>query len=68
MKSTSLRSVIGKLAHNVLAGDWHDKPLRWEVRTGSERQLFSTRRDAALYARCRRMAGTESGAISLFLS
>lgn len=37
------------------AGDWHDKPLRWQV-TGpdSELQQFSTKRDATLYARIRR--------------
>ena len=67
MKSTP-SSVVEKLPNGVCVGDWHDRPLHWLVRTGLERQLFATRRDASLYAQCRRMAGTEHGAIQLFLS
>ena len=36
-------------------GDWHDKPLkRRAFGPGDELQLFSTKKEATLYARCRR--------------
>lgn len=38
-------------------GDWHDAPLRWEVNgPGDELQQFSTRADARLWRKCRRVA------------
>ena len=59
---------INKLAHAVYSGDWHDAPLKWEVLFGSERQMFATRKDARLYARCRRMGGSFQEAIRLYLA
>jgi hypothetical protein len=62
---------ISKLDRPVHAGDWHDKPLRWEVTSDApwvHRQLMTTRKQARQWASCLRMAGTWVGATNLFLS
>jgi hypothetical protein len=46
---------VQKMETRVYSGDWHDKPLCWEVLgPGSERQMFSTRAEARRYAAIRR--------------
>jgi hypothetical protein len=48
----------------IACGDWHDKPLRYEVRgPDAELQLFSTKKDAMKYASLRRRAATQHEAI-----
>ena len=60
--------IIEKLPHAVHAGDWHDKPLKWQVKgPGAELQRFSTLKDAKLWRKSRRMAGTFNGGMKLFL-
>jgi hypothetical protein len=46
---------VSRLENPYHAGDWHDPVLKWTV-TGpnNERQDFSTKKDALLYAKCRR--------------
>lgn len=61
------KPVISKLPHPEHHGDWHDKPCRWQVTTGTEVQKFSTRADARLYAACRAAARTELDAGRAFL-
>ena len=46
---------VARMGHIEHHGDWHDKPCKWEViGPNTERQVFSTRKDAELYAKCRR--------------
>lgn len=61
-----IRPRVEKLEHAVRCGDWHDKPLRWRVVTGTEIQKFATKEDALLYARAYRKAGDERGAGKLW--
>lgn len=61
------KPVISKLERAEHGGDWHDKPLRWAVNTNTERQLFSTKREATDYARRRRASANESDAISAYV-
>lgn len=69
MKTTKIRTKVEKLPHAVLAGDWHDRPLKWQVTTNTgERQLQATKADALLYARIRRTATSEVEAINTFVS
>jgi len=62
-----MRSTIERLPHPEHHGDWHDKPVRWAVRTGTELQKFSTKKDALLYRRCRREAGSEAAATRAYV-
>ena len=50
------RVVVRALAHALFAGDWHDKPLKWEAAGPGERerQCFATKKDATVYAKLRR--------------
>lgn len=50
---------VSALATLVRSGDWHDKPLRYEV-TGplAEKMMFSTKRDAVTYASIRRRSAS----------
>ena len=48
--TTTLAPTVTKLDRATHCGDWHDAPLRWEVRVGTERQLFSTKREAIRFA------------------
>lgn len=57
-----MTSTITKLPHPEHCGDWHDKPLRWAVRTGLELQKFSTKKDALVYKRLRRLHGSKRAA------
>lgn len=51
---------VEKLPHPEHCGDWHDKPVRWNVICGSKNQKFSTKKDAETYARLwRRNGGDE---------
>lgn len=48
-------------------GDWHDRPLRWEVRgPNGELQKFSTKKWAEKYAALRRSSVTEHEAGARF--
>ena len=63
-KHTAMKTKIEKLANPESWGDWHDRPMRWVVRTEfaigpSELQKFQTKKDALLYARIRRASATE---------
>jgi len=59
--------IINKLPNGILSGDWHDKPLRWEVvGPAGERQLFATKRDSEIYRRIRRKSGLQTEAIRKF--
>lgn len=63
------RIIISKLPHAEQSGDWHDKPLRWQAAgPGSELFKFATKAGAQLWRKCRRMAGTQAGAMTLFLN
>lgn len=47
--------VVQKMERKEHQGDWHDKPLGWEVLgPGDERQMFSSRNNARRYAAIRR--------------
>jgi hypothetical protein len=61
-----MNCIIEKLPNPEQCGDWHDKSLRWSVRTGTELQKFATRADAAHYASIRRRAATEAEAFRNF--
>jgi hypothetical protein len=63
-----MKSTITKLPHPEQCGDWHDKPLRWAVRTGTELQKFSTKKEALLYKRLRRLHGSESAAGAAYIA
>ena len=52
--------LIVKLARPERCGDWHDKPLKWAVvGPGKEVQKFSTKADAVLYRRLRKVKSEE---------
>ena len=53
METNTVKLTISKLATPVRCGDWHDRPLKWEV-NGAEKQLFATKKDALLWAKIRR--------------
>lgn len=54
-----MKLTISKLARPVQCGDWHDKPLRWQVAgPGTELQKFQTKAGATLYAKIRRRAAS----------
>lgn len=63
----AIRPRVEKLEHAERFGDWHDKPLRWRVVTGTELQKFATKEDARLYARARRMSVDERSAGNLWM-
>jgi hypothetical protein len=51
---------IEKLPRPEHYGDWHDKPLKWQVVVADKpefRQKFSTVRDCRIYSRCVRLFG-----------
>lgn len=52
-----MKLTIQKLASPVRSGDWHDKPMRWEV-LGAERQMFATKKNATLWAKLRKASGS----------
>jgi len=53
--SLGMNMNIVKLDRAIRDGDWHDKPLRWQVSgPGREVQNFSTKKDALLYRAIRR--------------
>ena len=58
---------VTRLDQPYHSGDWHDKPLAWAVDgPGLEVQHFSTRKNAELYARCRRKASGMNEASNLY--
>lgn len=58
---------VEKMESEVQSGDWHDKPLKWEVKgPGNERQMFSTKADASKYASIRRKSSSFNEACSTF--
>jgi hypothetical protein len=58
---------IEKLETPEHDGDWHDKPLRWIVLgPANEAQKFTTKKEAALYARVRRSSASQLEAISRY--
>lgn len=58
---------ISKIAP-LFHGDWHDKPLRYEVRgPGVDLQRFSTKKDALRYASIRRKSADQNEACNRFL-
>lgn len=53
---------IHRLACPVHCGDWHDKPLKWQVNWPGHQlspngQRFSTKKDAITFARLWKKAG-----------
>ena len=60
---------IERLNSPVHCGDWHDKPLKWNVRWGSKNQMFATKKEAEQYARIWRKVGfkKEMDAINEFV-
>jgi len=65
----TMKLAITKLNSPEHYGDWHDKPLRWQVSgPESELQKFSTKRDALLYRKIRRKAGSFTEATALFVN
>jgi hypothetical protein len=58
---------IEKLARPIREGDWHDAPLRWEVR-GPEVQRFTTKRGAQLWIRLRRQHADFNDAVRAFVN
>jgi hypothetical protein len=60
---------VSKLERAEHSGDWHDKPLRWQVAgPGNELQKFPTKRWATFYAKIRRHSqkfGTDSAQASI---
>ena len=59
---------VDPLSRSVHSGDWHDKPLRWQVSFGGKRQLFTTKRDAVKFARHWRKVGNLNEAIRNWLA
>ncbi len=54
---------VSRMDKPQASGDWHDKPVRWQVSgPGSEVQKFSSRKDARLYASIRRRAASQKEA------
>ena len=50
-----IKLTITKLERAEHNGDWHDRPLRWQVAgPDNELQKFSTKAEATLYAKIRR--------------
>lgn len=50
---------VTKMPRAELQGDWHDRPLKWQAAgPGTEIQKFPTKREANLYAKIRRKAGS----------
>jgi len=59
---------VQKLEHPTHQGDWHDPIGRWSV-TGPAAEFqtgFPTRREAELYAKCRRNASSFNEAGTAF--
>lgn len=64
-----MKSSITKLDSPVHSGDWHDKPLRWEIKNElGERQLFSTKREAEQWRAIRNRSASFSDAMTSFLN
>ena len=62
------RITITKLERPEHHGDWHDPLIKWAVRgPGNECQKFSTKKEAASYARQRRCVDTQAEAIHCYL-
>ncbi|NOS67039.1 MAG: hypothetical protein HOO67_01585 [Candidatus Peribacteraceae bacterium] len=59
---------VRPLKSPVRYGDWHDKPLRWEVSKGNRQQLFSLKSEAIKYARIWRKTADELTAINTFIA
>ena len=59
---------IQKLDTPIRSGDWHDRPLCWEV-VGPDQELqrFVTKKDAVTYRRCRKSAKSIGEASRMFL-
>ncbi len=66
--SLRMNMKIVKLDRAIRDGDWHDKPLRWQVSgPGSEVQNFSTKKDALLFKSLRRRSAGQQDAIRNFI-
>ena len=63
-----MKATIERLPRPEHQGDWHDRPLRWVVRFGTEAQKFATKRDAGLYADIRTVSPDEATAIRLYVT
>lgn len=61
-----MKITIERMARPERSGDWHDKPLRWAVKTGAEVQRFSTKKEAERYRRVRRKSASDVEAIKRF--
>lgn len=49
------------------SGDWHDKPLKWQVNGLPEVQKFPTKKDARMWIRIRKKAPSFIEAMRVFL-
>jgi hypothetical protein len=63
-----MKITIAKLPSPEHSGDWHDKPLKWQVSgPGSELQKFTTQKEAKRYAKIRRHSRDFNEASSIFV-
>jgi len=61
------KPTVSKLLSPVHAGDWHDRPMRWNVAWNGKNQMFSTKKDAQRYARIwKQVGGDELAAIHAY--
>lgn len=66
--TTKTEISISKLDHPQHYGDWHDKPLRYQVSgPRSECQLFATKKNALAYASIRRKSPDQLLAINAYI-
>ena len=69
MKMQIGRCLVRKLKAPEQSGDWHDKPLKWEVYgPAGESQKFQTKVGAMLYAGLRNAAKDQPSAIDAFVN
>jgi hypothetical protein len=58
-----VKVTVSKLDTPYKAGDWHDPAFKWTVRgPGTERQDFSNKKNAMLYAKLRRNSASQTEA------
>ncbi len=67
-REKKMKFTLTKLAHPIHSGDWHDRPGKWQV-NGPESEMqtgFPTRKEAEMYAKCRRHSTSANEAGSKF--
>ncbi len=51
------KPIIERLKSPLQVGDWHDKPVKWNVVWNNKNQMFSRKKDAEAYAKIWRKVG-----------